>query len=1536
MTDTQGNKTDNNKFLSRGIDYLGDLGAKLRDLQGFKTLAHELIQNADDAPTATSMVFDICDDAIVVDNNGVFSDCRQVENAECPWKTDSNKGYRCDFHRFRYIAAGDKRGEAETTGAFGIGFIAVYQITDSPELISGGRHWILHEDKPENERIVVCSECSKCTNSDLPGTRFILPWAFDPQSVLRKALMADAVSHDGPDRLLDELLRSLPTAMLFLKRLRLIEVKRNGIHCCKYERKKVDNNNLIISQGNADKDQIWYLIPGDFFEVAKTLRSEHSGRIEDKRSSKVSIAIPIGTAHPGVLCACLPTEQKTDLPFHINADFFPTNDRKRVILDNGYQAKWNKAVIEASAQLLGNKIDLLPQLLKPADCWRFLEQIKNVYGNDENLFGKFWEYIKPQLKITKIVFISIKKWVVSRDAVLLLQKEEKPVISILENMGLNVVHEDLRPYQSLLRAEAVGVPLLDIARICQAFTKIGMVQRIEADKCPPFFANRPDRISMWQEINLLFNRQQRFSKKQGEDIEQLKKISFAPGRDGAFWPSGQLFRADEATITLFQTIDESIPFVADNSEFAPLAEFLCPDFTVVSAIECLQKLDQHILTECWKSNQINLKQLFDWFEERRDVILNDENIKSAFTSVHIFPSFGKLNKLSNLTIPGDFDDPLGLAKIVDLTAIGKHREFLINLGMQELDFRFYAKQQLPAALQNQEVLLEKRRNAIKLLADQIGKIKDDQEVRDALAKSRLVECMDGEFHQASICYFDTQAVRGCLGDDVSFVKLPSDHQNAIRDLYKWIGVADESRYSDLVQRIQTISNSPYSLKYLQIIEKIIDHLGKKFDKKDGMPEELEPLKYIPWLPAEGKTDQWYKPSASELYTVFRKYLFETQALFLGISRNIQKMSSSFLGFLGVKSEPTAKLVVKHLLYCAAHSLPVNNGVYNFLNDNANDPALGQLNYKKCLYFEGEYLAPSQVFWGEHRFGRYRRRLGEDLRAFNKLLKCIGVRDTPDHEDALNVLREISEAFGTMNKPIDDDSRAVLLECWRMLENGFQSDELTNEALNSLNSVKCVPDDRKVLNQPINMFFENRAGLAEKFGDFIKYNVIPKPLGAGKAMEAAGVRPLGSAVKVQLLEYADQTEGVQVKERILKRENQLGRVLEGNDVLSRLELLENLKYIAVTSLQIKYILDAFKQQRESKPESVSALYQKEKKQLFFVHHNGQPPWIAVAREIAVALFPEEDPGKIALQLKAVLAPDSDKEVELELDMSGFPPSDIRVARPSQSETIVDTLGAETSPTSPLGQLDGTSSPTHRTGVNGDGHRTHGSGKRYEPQVEPEISDKSSKKSTDPEVAYTEEFDYGKELNDSFNKPGKAQNERDESQGDGGEANDSERRRDKIEGRIKEDRADEPHREKRFTKIPRKVWEGKNYEARIFLHEQYKGKCQICDQTFIKRNGQRYFEGLYLVSRTNARWIDREGNILCLCANHSAQFQHGSVEAEDINKQIQSFKTKEEGGKSKPVLRIKLCGEKCIITYKEKHLLDLQELLRSSKSDNHGQE
>ncbi|MFZ0888177.1 MAG: hypothetical protein WA005_06975 [Candidatus Binataceae bacterium] len=157
---------------------------------------------------------------------------------------------------------------------------------------------------------------------------------------------------------------------------------------------------------------------------------------------------------------------------------------------------------------------------------------------------------------------------------------------------------------------------------------------------------------------------------------------------------------------------------------------------------------------------------------------------------------------------------------------------------------------------------------------------------------------------------------------------------------------------------------------------------------------------------------------------------------------------------------------------------------------------------------------------------------------------------------------------------------------------------------------------------------------------------------------------------------------------------------------------------------------------------------------------------------------------------------------------------------------------------------------------------------------------------------------------------------------------ERRRQKLQEEIQAARGREPRLTERFTRVPRKVWESKNSVARTFIEEQYRGRCQICDFTFPQRNGRWYFEGVYLVSRTRARWIDRAGNVLCLCANCSAKFVHGEVLAGDLLRQIDDFRPSEEGGPISPMLHIVLCGESTDIRFTERHLLDLQQLVKAS--------
>ena len=198
----------------------------------------------------------------------------------------------------------------------------------------------------------------------------------------------------------------------------------------------------------------------------------------------------------------------------------------------------------------------------------------------------------------------------------------------------------------------------------------------------------------------------------------------------------------------------------------------------------------------------------------------------------------------------------------------------------------------------------------------------------------------------------------------------------------------------------------------------------------------------------------------------------------------------------------------------------------------------------------------------------------------------------------------------------------------------------------------------------------------------------------------------------------------------------------------------------------------------------------------------------------------------------------------------------------------------------------------------------------------------------QLTQQERVPYDKALSEAFSAPGKSL--LNGGMGGGGVTQNPSRRRKNTKKDIAAAIENESEREERFSFTLRKTWNGKNDQVRVDFVEWYGGQCQICKKTFTQRNGTPYFEGLYLVSHTTAEWIDRVGNVLCLCAEHSAMFQFGPREVEeDIIQQVMWLKVEAEGGDGHPMIRMKLCGEPVEIKFAEKHLIDLQEMVKKSQ-------
>lgn len=138
--------------------------------------------------------------------------------------------------------------------------------------------------------------------------------------------------------------------------------------------------------------------------------------------------------------------------------------------------------------------------------------------------------------------------------------------------------------------------------------------------------------------------------------------------------------------------------------------------------------------------------------------------------------------------------------------------------------------------------------------------------------------------------------------------------------------------------------------------------------------------------------------------------------------------------------------------------------------------------------------------------------------------------------------------------------------------------------------------------------------------------------------------------------------------------------------------------------------------------------------------------------------------------------------------------------------------------------------------------------------------------------------------------------------------------------------EPSPESRRHPRENSPLEGPSEEVRSSLFAWYHGKCQICGNTWPKRNGEPYFAAAYLVHRRHARFLDNPGNALCLCAEHFAQWQYAAKEpTDDIVTQIARLRLQAEGGGGNLFLGFRMLNVDCAINYDERHFLGLRVLL-----------
>jgi hypothetical protein len=1234
-------------FLPQTVDYAGFLRTKLRDLNGISTMAYELIQNADDVrdesgqPLTSRITFDFREDALVVSNDGEFRDR--------------------DFQRMQRIAGGEKRNEEGTTGNFGIGFISVYQISDEPEVISSGRRWRFLPSEPDERRRI-----EETIGLTTQGTTFRLPWAFQSGSKLRTVLQIQAVTPDAIDAYCDEVVKAITLASLFLKQLKVIEVFRNGRLVKRIERHLLSNNLLVLDEGEQEKE--WLLFKESFDAQELQLKARYP-QILAKRKSDVWIAIERSADSSGRLFATLPTESSIDpLPFHINADFAPASDRKRIIFESGPDSEWNRAAIAAAARALANNLTVLRrELVSHVELWKVLDAAVGVSkqvsaGKIDSAFALFKSELAVSIKKEPVIFTSAKEWVYAHDTRIPITEAEQQASAVFQGLGIHVPHTDLRGYFNTMRGDLLHIAPLKLSDIANALRTQGLTKVVPLSSAPLVLQELSNWTLLWAAIKAI----QANSSGRGPDIrlDNMRDYAIALTVDRQACPPASMFRSNSAsTKRIFS--EEHWLITLSEAEFI---HGLVTEFGISHAINQLQRrVADGSIQQDFNTESPNLNAIYGWLNDHKSELTAEH--KQSLLALPIWQSSDGLKPLNDLYMPGDFVDPLGLSVLVSSTLAENCRELLHHIGAKILTFVTYASKQLPRALTRPDFSDEQRRSLVKLLALRLGELQGNNQIREILNTCHLIECEDGRFATANTVYLPTPDLKAVI-PSARFAK-EATNQPALVSLYQWLGVRDKPHPEDVIKRIrECISQAPTesSRRVIEVIfEYLVNAWGETVSNIPHLESSYAALKMLRWLPSNEDPTHWHVPNV--LYAPFSAYLFSSQAHFLAVGADIQRKASktNFLEYLNIRVDPSTDLIVKHILHCSRdNDFSLNPEVYTRLSQKANEPTIALLVKQPCLLIptnDGKkFIRPDQAFWQSHPFGALRHQLGTEWQKYRSLLDQLGVREMPDTNDHIDCLLEIEQSF-EQSKGILSESNyeQIVFGCWERLgdlwlsagNNSADRDEMQTQ-LNRLSDHKVIPNAKKLLIAPKKTFIEDQQNGGDRFPS-LKNEIVPRYDRAWQAMIAAGATPLSRA-KLILVESEGAHDDKEVTTKLTDHHASLVRAVESNKISPKdlSDALSQLHVVRHDVLKVQYEIRTFKT-FVSAPEQPNVVYDADEGVLHLSGRADESDWLSIARELARALSKTGEIGSLSSSISAVLGACSDAHAQEILTKLGFPPA-----------------------------------------------------------------------------------------------------------------------------------------------------------------------------------------------------------------------------------------------------------------------------------------
>lgn len=1280
-------------------DLLGNIQQALAGLQGFDIMALELIQNADDAG-AEVIRFDARHDGLHVWNSERFSSCGLTERL-CPRTNDDGPdgGRPCNFHAISRMGSRSKISVGSQIGRFGIGFVSVYQVTDSP---------IIRSRDIEMRLDPYTSTSPVRRVEESAGTSFELPWA-SAASPTRRALNASPTPVDVRERVAEQVERVMERGLFFLRRLTRIELLVDGVlrHAVSLSR---DGDVLELVKEPTGEPERWLVLEADAASRATDLRlAERFPMLADlDRSTAVSVAVPLGeTPTHGLLYAYLPTEQPSGLPVHINADFFPHPNRRSIVLSGEQHDRyWNELLLETAAAAIGDSFARVRDRLGATRLWGLGSAALALRG--QGAFDAFWSRFAEAARQVDCSRSVAGGWCPIASSHLPPETMGAEEQKALAAIGLDILHPDLRPHWTAL--SSLGAKTLRFSPVVDA-----LAARFGATT-----ADRPE-CALWRAIDRLV---ETYGRTPGVEpaIARLRKVPFALDTAGARASLASLRHPPVGTDTTdVHAFLPAVPFAhEDLAEHVHLSA-LVPRFSFeelavrvadaigseTDAVELIGTTPRrvrafhHLLTAAAAGTPPTAAAT-DWLRDTPML-----RTRSGFTS----PARGLL--------PGGFSDPVGHLTVVDVDLMDEAMLSLARtgLGVETLSFGDYVRKHLrdilaggPTHSQYRSLMREIALHWRELEAEHgLGPLQGMAFVRNRA----------GGYSRPADIYFFSAQVETILGRDprrwVDENWLPDDASHArLRDLLEGeLGLPRRTTVAHLIDRIEEIVADDPTEDAAKSLNLIARHLVERLSgMRDAERDDLERLRDLEWLPASIDGARlpgvWHAPY--EVYRTFRASGFSSQApvVDLPVFRSTQiRGLTDFLDFLEMPEVPATGVVVAHLRHCMANGLPVSDITYQILSERVDKDAsaLEPLRGTAFIHVASarRWLCADEVFWEAPPFRGRWHAASQNMHLRSPLYRLLDVVDEPQPRHYAALLRRLctSDALS----PVDVDVHA---RCLAFLAEALEAGQVDADGLRDE-----LADEPILLNLrdepifPADALWADAEWLETPFSGALDDLLVRTPpcprSAAARLFRCLGARRLSDVAGLRLASEPDKRRSTEVSARLAERTDlllwlppsqsgvaTLGRVLSDLDVRLTGELL------------VQAELTTSDPPTRSAPAPVPAFYDAREGMLHMRERpDGLLDWSAAFRDLFAQLGLASHGSDIRPVIMAavyVIAAASHAEAEQSLRTADYRPPQFHGPTDERGETIADAdeedWSAQEDDASYSGE-DGTSAPDEDT-------------------------------------------------------------------------------------------------------------------------------------------------------------------------------------------------------------------------------------------------